>query len=172
MRVNGEKQTTRHGAYGWISTNKWLPPGLLPPRVDPPESSPVRPLVNGGYVGSGAEFRRLVSQGGVQKNGERVILTCQPDLDAKEARLLLNRLIEAPRTAAVILYPIPGEGDAGRICYLLGRSPDSTADCKYLCDLLNGLYNGKGGGKPAFAQGSGRLLPNWQETAGGLEKIL
>ena len=107
-----------------------------------------------------------------EKNGERVILTCQPDLDAKEARLLLNRLIEAPRTAAVILYPVPGEGDAGRICYLLGRSPDSTADCKYLCDLLNGLYNGKGGGKPAFAQGSGRLLPNWQETAGGLEKIL
>ncbi|MDE6640186.1 MAG: tyrosine--tRNA ligase [Acetatifactor sp.] len=32
----------------------------------------VRPLVNGGYVGSGAEFRRLVAQGGVQKNGERV----------------------------------------------------------------------------------------------------
>ncbi len=33
----------------------------------------VRPLVNGGYVGSGAEFRRLVAQGGVQKNGERVM---------------------------------------------------------------------------------------------------
>ncbi len=32
----------------------------------------IRPLVNGGYVGSGAEFRRLVAQGGVQKNGERV----------------------------------------------------------------------------------------------------
>lgn len=32
----------------------------------------VRPLVNGGYVGSGAEFRRLVAQGGVQRNGERV----------------------------------------------------------------------------------------------------
>lgn len=32
----------------------------------------VRPLVNGSYVGSGAEFRRLVAQGGVQKNGERV----------------------------------------------------------------------------------------------------
>lgn len=32
----------------------------------------IRPLVNGGYVASGAEFRRLVSQGGVQKNGERV----------------------------------------------------------------------------------------------------
>lgn len=32
----------------------------------------VRPLISGGYVGSGAEFRRLVAQGGVQKNGERV----------------------------------------------------------------------------------------------------
>lgn len=32
----------------------------------------IRPLVNGGYVGSGAEFRRLVAQGGVQRNGERV----------------------------------------------------------------------------------------------------
>lgn len=32
----------------------------------------VRPLVNGGYVESGASFRRLVAQGGVQKNGERV----------------------------------------------------------------------------------------------------
>lgn len=32
----------------------------------------IRPLVNGGYVVSGAELRRLVAQGGVQKNGERV----------------------------------------------------------------------------------------------------
>lgn len=32
----------------------------------------IKPLINGGYVGSGAEFRRLVAQGGVQKNGERV----------------------------------------------------------------------------------------------------
>ncbi len=32
----------------------------------------VRPLVSGGYVSSGSEFRRLVAQGGVQRNGERV----------------------------------------------------------------------------------------------------
>lgn len=32
----------------------------------------VRPLVNGGYVESGAGFRRLVAQGGVWRNGERV----------------------------------------------------------------------------------------------------
>lgn len=32
----------------------------------------IRPLVNGGYVASGAELRRLVTQGGVRRNGERV----------------------------------------------------------------------------------------------------
>lgn len=103
----------------------------------------------------------------------RVILTCQPELDAKEAKLLLNRLVETPGTAAVLLYRVPGkEGAEGRVCYLLGKAPDSPADCKYLCEILNGLYNGKGGGKANFAQGSGRLLPNWQETAGALYKLL
>ncbi len=103
----------------------------------------------------------------------RVILTCQPDLDAKEAKLLLNRLVETPGIAAVLLYRVPGkEGAEGRVCYLLGKAPDSPADCKYLCEILNGLYNGKGGGKANFAQGSGRLLPNWQETAGALYKLL
>lgn len=32
----------------------------------------VRPLVNAGLVGSGAEFRRLLAQGGVKKNGVKI----------------------------------------------------------------------------------------------------
>ena len=32
----------------------------------------IRLLVNGGWAASGSEFRRLVAQGGVQKNGEKV----------------------------------------------------------------------------------------------------
>ena len=32
----------------------------------------IRPLVNGGFIASGGEFRRLVNQGGVQKNSEKV----------------------------------------------------------------------------------------------------
>ena len=50
--------------------------------------------------------------------------------------------------------------------------PDSPADGKYLCDVLNGLYNGKGGGKAAFAQGSGRLAPDWETAAGTLRQML
>ena len=32
----------------------------------------IRPLVNAGIVSSGAEFRRMLAQGGIQKNGTRV----------------------------------------------------------------------------------------------------
>lgn len=31
----------------------------------------IRPLVQSGLISSGAEFRRLVAQGGLQKNGEK-----------------------------------------------------------------------------------------------------
>ncbi len=103
----------------------------------------------------------------------RVILTCQPNLDSKEAKLLLGKLIESPKVAAVVLWPVPGkDGEEGRLCYLAGKAPDSPADCKYLCELLNGLYNGKGGGKANFAQGSGKLRSDWQETAEGLRRML
>jgi alanyl-tRNA synthetase len=141
--------------------------------------------LKGEIAGLGATLRersRLLTEiyakelldGTPEKNGGRVIVTCQPDLDAKEAKMLLNLLVQAPRTAAVILYPVPGEkdGQPGRLCYLLGRAPDSTADCKYLCDALNGLYNGKGGGRGDFAQGSGKLEPSWQETATALYKVI
>lgn len=103
----------------------------------------------------------------------RVIVTCQPDLDAKEAKMLLNALTEAPGTAAAVIYRVPGrEGEEGRVCYLLGKAGDSPADCKYLCDVLNGLYNGKGGGKAGFAQGSGKLTPDWEAVAEGLRRMV
>ncbi len=141
--------------------------------------------LKGELAGAGAALRersRLLTEmyakellaGTPEKNGGRTIVTCQPDLDAKEAKMLLNLLVQVPGTAAVILYPVPGEkeGQPGRLCYLLGRAPDSTADCKYLCDALNGLYNGKGGGRGDFAQGSGKLEPSWQETAAALYKLI
>lgn len=117
--------------------------------------------------------RDLLATGGEKGRMGRVIVTCQPDLDAKEAKLLLNALTAAPGTGAVVIYPVPGKAGAeGRVCYLAGRAPDSLADCKYLCDVLNGLYNGKGGGKAAFAQGSGRLAPDWETAAGTLRQML
>ena len=103
----------------------------------------------------------------------RVIVTCQPDLDAKEAKLLLNEITAVSGTAAAVIYRTPGkDGGEGRVCYLLGKAADSPADCKYLCDVLNGLYNGKGGGKGDFAQGSGKLTADWESGAETLKKLL
>lgn len=103
----------------------------------------------------------------------RVIVTCQPDLDAKEAKMLLTQLTGASGVAAAVIYRTPGKnGDEGRVCYLLGKAADSPADCKYLCDVLNGLYNGKGGGKTDFAQGSGKLTADWENGAEALKKML
>lgn len=103
----------------------------------------------------------------------RVIVTCQPELDAKEAKLLLNELTAVSGIAAAVIYRTPGkDGGEGRVCYLLGKAADSPADCKYLCDVLNGLYNGKGGGKGDFAQGSGKLTADWESGADTLKKML
>jgi len=102
----------------------------------------------------------------------RVVVTCQPDLDAKEAKMLLNALTAQPGVAAAVIYRVPGKDAEGRVCYLLGKAADSPADCKYLCDVLNGLYNGKGGGKAGFAQGSGRLTADWQDAAETLKKMV
>lgn len=103
----------------------------------------------------------------------RIIVTCQPELDAKEAKLLLNEITAAPGMAAAVIYRTPGRnGDEGRVCYLLGKAADSPADCKYLCDVLNGLYNGRGGGKEGFAQGSGKLTADWESGAEALKKMV
>jgi len=32
----------------------------------------VKPLIEGGFIASGSDLRRLLKQGGVQKNGERI----------------------------------------------------------------------------------------------------
>ena len=36
--------------------------------------------------------------------------------------------------------------EKNRLNYVLSSAEGSGYDCKYLCELLNGLYSGKGGG--------------------------
>ncbi len=45
-----------------------------------------------------------------------------------------------------------------RINYVLGAAKNSPFDCKYLCEILNGLYGGKGGGSKAFASRRRKFL--------------
>lgn len=130
-----------------------------------------------GRLLTGLYARDLLAASDASGRMGRVIVTCQPDLDAKEAKLLLSELTAVSGVAAAVIYRTFGkeggkDGGEGRVCYLLGKAADSPADCKYLCDVLNGLYNGKGGGKADFAQGSGKLTADWESGAETLKKMV
>lgn len=105
---------------------------------------------------------RLIAEAPV-KNGRTAILVAEQNLAPKEAKNFLSILISHPNTVAGLFYP-----SAGRLCYLWGRSSDCKADCRMLCELANGLFNGKGGGRTDFAQGSGQLCSGWEDLIGTL----
>ena len=75
----------------------------------------------------------------------------------KEARTLLNKVCEKADCAVLVF------AENSRINYVLGAAKNSPFDCKYLCEILNGLYGGKGGGSKAFAQGGGNFCLDWKE---------
>jgi len=81
---------------------------------------------------------------------DRLCCTTLP-LSDKERKLFVNSLTQNSATFALALSV---END--RLFYLCGASNDCSVDCKYVCDVLNGLTGGRGGGKPKFAQGSGK----------------
>ncbi len=92
------------------------------------------------------------------KSGENPIITCQDKTTPKEAKTLLNILIEKEEITAVVVY-----NDGNRVGYLVGCGKASNGDCKNICELLNCVLNGKGGGNKTFAQGGANSIPNWQE---------
>lgn len=89
-----------------------------------------------------------------------VILALEENVTSSEARSLLNRLVEDSKAAAVVVF-----ADAERVNYVCAAGKDSPADCKYFCDLLGSLYNGKGGGSKSFAQGGGKFSSDWRQRA-------
>jgi len=92
------------------------------------------------------------------KSGENPVVTCQDNTTPKEAKTLLNMLIEKENITAVVVY-----NDGNRIGYLAGCGKASKGDCKNICELLNCVLNGKGGGNKTFAQGGANIVPDWQE---------
>lgn len=99
---------------------------------------------------------RALLDGAVCGENRRAVVAAEEELTGKEAKALLAKLTEEKDVAAAVFYP-----DGERLCWLIGGS----ADCRYLCELANGLFSGKGGGRADFAQGSGKLTAGWQDTA-------
>lgn len=78
--------------------------------------------------------------------------------DAKEAKQLLNRLTAQGKVLAGVFY-----ADGERVGYMIARTEGIKASCREVAAIANGLLNGKGGGSETFAQGSGKLTPDWKE---------
>ncbi len=81
--------------------------------------------------------------------GNQQVILYDSALDARSARLMLERLQELPRMVAVLLYP-HGE----RLNYLVGTASDATISAPDILHRINNALNGKGGGKAHQAQGS------------------
>lgn len=89
------------------------------------------------------------------------VLACLSNATPPEARTLLNRLIETEPVTAMVVFT---KGDS--LSFFCGANEHAQGQsCKTVCDLLCGIFNGKGGGKGNFAQGGGKLTPDWQELA-------
>ena len=93
-------------------------------------------------------------------------LALEENINPKEARFLLNRLIKKCKAATVIFI------DNSRVNYICACSEQGKYDCKFLCEILNGLFSGKGGGSNTFSQGGGNFASDWKERAEIFKKTI
>ena len=83
------------------------------------------------------------------KNAERTAVTLRHGFGAEDVKLMTEALIENGAEIALVF----GEKD-GRTNYRALRAEGVKAPMNELIKAVNGLVSGKGGGSPAFAQGS------------------
>jgi alanyl-tRNA synthetase len=96
------------------------------------------------------EAERLVKE--AEASGPcRLILKVFPDRDPEEVKGLANRLAEHPGTIALLA----AIGDKANLVF--ARSADLAFDMNALMKEAVSRINGKGGGRPNFAQGGGPL---------------
>ena len=100
------------------------------------------------------------------RGDDTVVLACLENTPAGEAKTMLNLLIRQP-VCAVVVYT---QGDT--LGFYCGAHPQSKCDCRQACELLCGILNGKGGGKPDFAQGGAKKTDDWQERVRSVVQVL
>jgi alanyl-tRNA synthetase len=99
------------------------------------------------------EAERLVKE--TKASGSfRLVIKVFPDRDLEEVKGLANRLAEHPGTVAILA----ATKDKANLVF--ARSADLAFDMNLLMKEAVTRINGKGGGRPNFAQGGGPLVPD------------
>jgi len=98
------------------------------------------------------------------------VIVNEPSLNAFDARLLCEALVQKHRCAALVF----GAGTNGS-CYSVARTEGLGVHAGEICKAVNAAVNGKGGGNASFANGSGRLTASPELCTmlqGYIEKLL
>ena len=100
-----------------------------------------------------AQLPQFLSTARVLPDGSRFVVVTPEDTGAAEAKLLLQKVTAMENLLVGIVYE------------MFGHSDGVNADCREYCKKANEIFNGRGGGKPDFAQGSGADTADWQQKA-------
>lgn len=107
-----------------------------------------------------AQLPQFLSTARVLADGSRLVIITLEECNAADAKLLLQKVTAMENLLVGIVYEA-----GGRVNYLFGHSANVNADCREYCQKANAIFNGRGGGKPDFAQGSGADITDWQQKA-------
>ena len=109
----------------------------------------------------------LLANAAVDIIGRSLVLVAEEECTAKEAKLFAQVLTnDEEQITAGIFYHVEE-----RINYVFMSSAGGR-DCKLLCQKVNQLLGGKGGGNESFAQGSAAYSSDWRIKLTEIEKTL
>ncbi|MHC1714376.1 MAG: DHHA1 domain-containing protein [Acidaminococcaceae bacterium] len=108
----------------------------------------------------------ILANASTGNDGSRLVLVAEEECTAKEAKLFAQVLVNEEQMTAGIFYRV-GE----RMNYVFMSSAGGR-DCKLLCQRVNQLLGGKGGGNESFAQGSAAYTSDWRIKLTEIEKTL
>lgn len=107
---------------------------------------------------------KIMAEALADNEGRRFVWLEEKDCTAKEAKLFAQVLAAEKHVTAGIFYRV-----AERLNYVFMSGEDGL-DCKLLCQKVNQLLDGKGGGNASFTQGSASYREDWQSIVERLEK--
>jgi alanyl-tRNA synthetase len=105
------------------------------------------------------KLQEFLAQAPMTSNGYKVVCVTE-ETDSVGAKLLMQQLSEE-NDLLVAIFAHSG----ARINYQFAVTLGAAGDCRKYIAKANELFNGKGGGKPEFAQGGANYCGNWQILA-------